>query len=313
MSNNSSSHTITVIVPTLNGADTLGEFFAALKRQRLQPDEILVGDSSSEDQTVAICQEAGAKITILDKEAFDHGGTRTELAKQANGEILVFFTQDAILATRDALELLVAPLILHDQVACAYGRQLPEKNASPVAAHLRLFNYPPESSVRNYADRHQYGLKTIFISNSFAAYRKNRLSEFDYFKNGLIFGEDTCTLGRILAAGHEVAYVAEAAVYHSHNYSFAQEIRRSFDIGVLHSSEKWLLDTYGGAESVGIKYIRSVFSMLMKEKQYLLFPDCLLRSALKMIGYKLGRAYKKLPASWRPFLSMHRLWWQKYQ
>ncbi len=313
MSNKRTDHTISVIVPTLNGADTLGEFFAALKRQHLQPDEILVGDSSSEDQTVAICQAAGAKISILKREAFDHGGTRTELAKQARGAILVFFTQDAILATRDALECLVAPLLLHDQVACAYGRQLPGKNASPVAAHLRLFNYPPESSVRTYADRCQYGLKTIFISNSFAAYKKDRLSECDYFKNGLIFGEDTCTLGRLLTAGHEVAYVAEAAVYHSHNYSLGQELRRSFDIGVLHSSEKWLLDTYGGAEGVGVTYIRSLFSTLLKEKRYLLIPDCLLRSGLKMIGYMLGRYYKQLPASWRPLLSMHRLWWRRHQ
>lgn len=305
--------TISIIVPTRNGADTLGEFFAALKRQYLQPDEILVVDSSSEDQTVTLCRAAGAKVSIVDRTAFDHGGTRTDLAKQASGSILVFFTQDAILATRDALEHLVAPLLLSDRVACSYGRQLPRKNASPVAAHLRLFNYPPESSVRSYADRHQFGLKTIFISNSFAAYKKDRLREFDYFKNGLIFGEDTCTLGRILAAGHEVAYVAEAAVYHSHNYSLGQELRRSFDIGVLHSSEKWLLDTYGGAEGVGAKYIRSVFTMLLEEKRYLLVPDCLLRSGLKMIGYKLGRSYKQLPASWRPVLSMHRLWWRNQQ
>jgi rhamnosyltransferase len=313
MNNNIPNPTISVIVPTLNGADTLSEFFSALKRQYLQPDEILVVDSSSEDQTVAICRAAGAKVRIVDRAAFDHGGTRTDLAKQAAGTILVFFTQDAILATRDALERLVAPLLCSDRVACAYGRQLPRKNASPVAAHLRLFNYPPESSVRGYADRHQFGLKTIFISNSFAAYKKDRLREFDYFKNGLIFGEDTCTLGRILAAGHEVAYVAEAAVYHSHNYSLGQELRRSFDIGVLHSTEKWLLDTYGGAEGVGAQYIRSVFTMLLEEKKYLLIPDCLLRSGLKMIGYKLGRSYKQLPASWRPVLSMHRLWWGKQQ
>ncbi|MBU1568784.1 MAG: glycosyltransferase family 2 protein [Proteobacteria bacterium] len=312
MNHKSINRTITVIVPTLNGADTLREFFAALKRQHLQPDEILVGDSSSLDQTVAICQEAGAKVTLLDRDTFDHGGTRTKLAKQARGEILVFFTQDAILATRDALERLIAPLLLGDQVACTYGRQLPGKNASPVAAHLRLFNYPQESSVRKYADRCQYGLKTIFISNSFAAYKKDCLNEFDYFKNGLIFGEDTCTLGRILAAGHEVVYVADAAVYHSHNYSLGQELRRSFDIGVLHSSEKWLLDTYGGAETVGVKYIQSVLSMLLREKRYLLIPDCLLRIVFKMIGYKLGRSYKKLPASWRPLLSMHRLWWQRH-
>lgn len=313
MSNISTHPTISVIVPTRNGADTLGDFFAALNKQHVQPVEILVGDSSSEDETVALCRAVGAKVSILEKEAFDHGGTRTELAKQARGTILVFFTQDAILADRDALKLLVAPLLLREQVACAYGRQLPGKNANPIAAHLRLFNYPPESSVRNYADRSRYGLKTIFISNSFAAYKKDRLSEYGFFKNGLIFGEDTCTLGRILAAGHEVAYVAEAAVYHSHNYSLSQELRRSFDIGVLHSSEKWLLDTYGRAEGVGVKYIRSVFSMLLKEKRYLLLPDCLLRSGLKMIGYKLGRSYKQLPAALRPLLSMHRLWWQRHQ
>lgn len=313
MTNNNSNPTITVIVPTLNGADTLGEFFAALKRQHMQPDEILVGDSSSEDQSVAICRAAGANVIILDRAEFDHGGTRTMLAKRARGEVLIFFTQDAILATRDALEMLIAPLLSDKNVVCSYGRQLPGRNANPVAAHLRLFNYPPESTIRNYADRHRFGLKTIFISNSFAAYKKTHLSECDYFKNGLIFGEDTCALGRILAAGHKVAYVAEAAVYHSHNYAMPQELRRSFDIGVLHSSEQWLLDTYGNAEGVGAKYIQSVFIMLWKEKRFLLIPDCFLRSAIKLIGYKLGRSYKQLPASWRPHLSMHKSWWQSHQ
>jgi rhamnosyltransferase len=313
MSDNNSNPFISVIVPTYNGADTLGEFFAALKRQHLQPDEILVWDSSSKDTTVAICRAAGANVHVIDKAAFDHGGTRTELAKQARGEILVFFTQDAVLATRDSLNLLIAPLLLQDRVVCAYGRQLPGKDASPVAAHLRLFNYPPQSSVRNFSDRYRHGLKTIFISNSFAAYKKDCLQQLGYFKNGLIFGEDTCTLGGILAAGYTVAYIAEAKVYHSHNYSLSQEFRRSFDIGVLHSSEKWLLDTYGRAEGVGATYIRSVFSMLWHEKRYLLLPDCFLRSALKIIGYKLGRSYKYLPAALRPLLSMHRLWWQNHQ
>ncbi len=312
MSNSRNIQNISVIIPTCNGALTLGDLFAALKRQDLQVDEILVGDSSSDDETLSICQACGAKVSVIKREDFDHGGTRTQLAKQANGSILVFFTQDAILATRDALQRLIEPLLHHEQLACAYGRQLPDKNASPIAAHLRRFNYPPESVVRRFADRSHYGLKTIFISNSFAAYKKSCLSEFDYFSNGLIFGEDTCALGRILAAGYEVAYVAEAAVYHSHNYSLGQEFRRSFDIGVLHSSEKWLLETYGRAEGVGAQYVKSVLSMLLREKKYLLIPDCLLRIALKIVGYNLGRANTLLPVSLRPKLSMHKTWWQKH-
>ena len=303
---------ISVVIPTLNGERTLEHFFAALKRQHLQPIEILVADSSSTDRTVEICRSFGAEIFVIPRMEFDHGGTRTRMAEQAKGEIVVFFTQDAILATRDALGLLVAPL-QKNEVACSYGRQLPNKDATPVAAHLRLFNYPPQSSLRTYEDRGQYGLKTIFISNSFAAYRKEPLAAAGYFKNGLIFGEDTCTLGRILAAGYGVAYVGEAAVYHSHNYSLGEELRRSFDIGVLHSREKWLLDTYGNAEGVGVHYVRSALDTLLREKHVLLVPDCLLRSVMKLIGYKLGRAYTKIPATWLPTLSMNRLWWQRYK
>lgn len=303
---------ISVIIPTLNGEGTLEHFFVALKRQHLQASEVLVVDSSSADRSVEIAREYGAEVISIARSEFDHGGTRTMLARQAKGDFLVFFTQDAILASRDALQLLVTPL-QDGTVACSYGRQLPNIDASPVAAHLRLFNYPPESLQRAYDDRSRYGLKTIFISNSFAAYRKDRLEEVGYFKNGLIFGEDTCTLGRILAAGHKVAYVGEAAVYHSHNYTMRAELRRSFDIGVLHSREKWLLDTYGQAEGVGAQYVRSAVKDLLGAKHYLLIPDCLLRSMVKLIGYKLGRSYKILPATWRPVLSMNRLWWKRFK
>lgn len=303
---------VSVVVPTLNGERTLEQFFSVLRRQHLQPDEILVADSTSTDRTVEICRQYGAEVVIIPRAEFDHGGTRTRMARQAKGEILVFFTQDAILASRDALGLLVAPL-LAKKAACSYGRQLPSKGATPVAAHLRLFNYPPQSARRDYADRRQHGLKTIFISNSFAAYRKDLLAEAGYFKNGLIFGEDTCTLGRILAAGHAVAYVSEAAVFHSHNYGLVEEFRRSFDIGVLHSRERWLLDTYGNAEGVGAHYVRSALGALFRARQVFLIPDCLVRSAVKLIGYKLGRAYEAIPPAWLPALSMNRLWWQRYK
>jgi len=306
-----SQHSISIIIPTLNGEKTLAEFFAALGRQTIQPDEILVGDSSSTDRTVEICRNGGAKIFPIERAEFDHGGTRTFLAKQAKGDVVVFFTQDAILATRNSLELLVDALFKDATIACSYGRQLAASNATPVASHLRLFNYPAKSTIRGFDDRVRYGFKTIFISNSFAAYKKDRLKDVDYFKNGLIFGEDTCTLGRLLAEGHRVAYAGETAVYHSHNYSMIDEFRRSFDIGVLHNSEKWLLETYGSAEKIGASYIRSVFEKLFREKKYLLLADCFLRSSIKFAGYKLGRSYNQMPAFLPPMLSLNSLWWKK--
>ena len=303
---------ISVIIPTFNGEDTLTDLFASLQSQTLQPSEILVADSSSVDRTVDICKNKGARVWSISKENFDHGGTRTFLAEQARGDILVFFTQDAILATHDALSLLVQPLVENDLSACSYGRQLPRTDAHWHAAHLRGFNYPDDSTVKRFSDRDSDGLKAIFTSNSFSAYRKERLFEVGCFKNGLIFGEDTCTVGRILQAGYTNSYVSEAAVYHSHNYSLAEEFRRSFDIGVLHSSEKWLIKTFGKAEGVGVKYFRSAIVKLAADRRYFLILPFIVRTGIKFIGYKLGRKHRSIPLSVRPTLSMNNSWWQKH-
>jgi len=302
---------ISVIVPTLNGEKTLEDFFSSLHQQNLQPAEILVADSSSEDRTVAICKENGAKVWSISRNEFDHGGTRTFLANQASGEIVVFFTQDAIPASVNALSRLVAPLLEYDSCAGSYGRQLPLLDASWHAAFLREFNYPNESYLKTFGDRERFGLKTIFTSNSFAAYKKEQLLEVGCFKNGLIFGEDTCTVGRILEAGYTIAYVSDGAVYHSHNYTLGEEFRRSFDIGVLHSSEKWLLNTFGKAEGIGLKYVKSALARLKKEHRYLLSFDFILRTGMKFLGYKLGRRFQNLPISLRPVLSMNSNWWRK--
>ena len=304
------SPTISVIIPTRNGAATLGELLAVLALQTVQPDEILVVDSLSEDETVEVARHYGAEVTVIAREAFDHGGTRTQFAEAARGELLIFLTQDAIPATRDALAQLIRPFAAHPEVAVSYGRQLPHRDATWSAASLRAFNYPPQSCLRTFNDRQRYGLKTIFVSNSFAAYRRQALAEVGYFKNGLIFGEDTCTVGRLLERGYSIAYVGEAGVYHSHNYSVVEEFRRSFDIGVLHATEHWLLDTYGHAEGIGIGMVRRQLTELGRERRVALMVDVVVRSVLKYCGYRLGRSFRKIPARYVPYLSMHRTWWK---
>ncbi|PHR29045.1 MAG: glycosyl transferase [Desulfotalea sp.] len=301
---------ISVIIPTLNGEATLPELFAALALQDITVDEILVGDSASEDRTVEICVQHGARVIPVPRKDFDHGGTRTLLAQKAVGDLLVYFTQDTVLSRPEALKNLIQPLLVAGSGhSCTYGRQLPAPGASLLAAHLRSFNYPATSQTRSYADRLEYGLKTIFISNSFAAYKKEDLCGVGFFKNGLIFGEDTCTLGRLLLTGTSVCYVSEAAVYHSHNYYYSQEFKRSFDIGVLHSAEKWLLETYGHAEGLGKIYVRSALDEIISQKKYTLILDWFIRNTVKFIGYKLGRTYDKLPKKICPSLSLNRRWW----
>ena len=303
---------ISIIIPTLNGGALFKKVLESVDAQQIEEEvELLVMDSCSTDNSAAIAREFGAKIVSVQRSEFDHGGTRTRAAHMAKGDILLFMTQDAVLANSRAFAKLIAPLRAQDNIAVSYGRQLPCENAAPAAAHLRVFNYPDTPAIRTYEDRRRYGLKTVFVSNSFAAYKKDLLQKIGYFQDGLIFGEDTCTVGRLLLDDLAIQYVPEAAVYHSHNYSLLEEFKRHFDIGVLHSSENWLLREYGNAEGHGASYVKSAVLYYLQNGVWYLLPDLFVRCGVKYIAYKLGRSYKRLPAILRQRLSTNPLWWMK--
>ena len=302
---------ISIIIPTRNGSTTLRELLAGLAIQSLQADEIIVIDSGSEDDTVEIAASYGARIHYIDPERFDHGGTRTKAGKMARGEILVFLTQDVLVASRDMIERLTAPLRETEEICLSYGRQLPSFQATEIAAHLREFNYPEEAHLRSFADREKYGFQTVFVSNSCAAYRHSDLAEIGYFESDLIFGEDSCAAGRLLEKGGIIAYSADAAVYHSHNYSWSEDFHRYFDIGVFHQSQNWLLESYGGAGGRGLDYIRSGLTYLWRRRSYGMIGDFMVRVGLKFCGYRLGRIHRLLPLSLATQLSMNKGWWEK--
>jgi len=301
--------TISVIIPTLNGGELFRDLLQKLSSQSVSIDELLVIDSSSDDTTCLVAEEFGATVLSIARDEFDHGGTRSKAARLAKGELLLFLTQDAVPADNNLIHNLTEPLLTDTSIAISYGRQLPNSNASLAATALRNFNYPDKSVVRQFSDKEKLGLKTAFVSNSCAAYRKSSLEAVGYFPDSLIFGEDTCTAGKILQKNQKIAYVAEAAVYHSHNYTLAQDFRRSFDIGVLHRTEQWLPETYGRAEGEGIRYIKYELSLIMAQRKRYLLPMFFCRNITKFIGYTLGNKYDVLPRWLVPRLSMNRNWW----
>lgn len=245
------NQTVSLIIPTLNAEPWLAGLLSSLVRQTLLPDEILLIDSGSTDGTLAIAEGYIRRYPVIrlyqiQQQDFDHGGTRTMAARKTTGEILIFMTQDAVPAEDRALELLIRSFASNQQLAAAYGRQLPVQDATFFGEHLRLFNYPEKPQLRCQQDWGIYGFKTVFISNSFAAWRRDLLREQGYFPGQLLFGEDTVALAKMLEKGYYVAYVSDAAVYHSHNYSIAQDFKRYFDIGVLHETQAQYLLQHGG-------------------------------------------------------------------
>lgn len=302
---------VSIIIPTRNGSETLRELLAGLTIQSLQADEILVVDSASEDDTVEIATSFGAVVKHIESSSFDHGGTRSLAAGWAKGDVLVFLTQDVLPASPAMLDNLTAPIRESAEICLSYGRQLPSFQATEISAHLRHFNYPAESRLKSYSDREILGFQTVFVSNSCAAYRQSNLAEIGYFEADLIFGEDSCAAGKLLEKGGKIAYSAEAAVYHSHNYSWSDEFCRYFDIGVFHDTQKWLLDSYGGTGGRGLDYIQSGLTYLWRRRSYRMIGDFMVRVVLKFCGYRLGRTHRLLPTKLAAQLSMNRGWWDR--
>ena len=296
-------------VPTRNPGPDAARQVAAFKRQSLHPDHFLVIDSASTDGSLQPYVEAGARLHFIDPAEFNHGATRQLGIELLGTDIVVFLTQDAELAEPESLQRLVA-CFNNPAVGAAYGRQLPRPGAGAIEAHARLFNYPARGQERSIRDRKELGIKTVFISNSFAAYRCSDLMEVGGFPPDLIMGEDTYVAARMLLAGKKVTYCADAAVFHSHNYGWMEEFRRYFDTGVLHAREPWIRTAFGGPGGEGWRFLRSELQFLLRRNPWLL-PSAIVRNALKLAGFRLGLQERRLPRQVKRRLSMFRPFWNK--
>ncbi|MBE3594369.1 MAG: glycosyltransferase family 2 protein [Candidatus Carbobacillus altaicus] len=295
---------ISVVIPTYNANYHLKRTLDILTKYDL---EVLIVDSGSDDNTLSVIKSF-RDVTLIHVLEFDHGGTRSEAGFKTKGDIIVYLTQDALPVDISAIYKIVQ-VFENTDIGAAYGRQIPYEQTNLFGKHLRHFNYTEKSYARSIEDIKEHGIKTAFLSNSFAAYRRSAMDEIGWFKDGLILGEDTYAGAKLLKAGYKLAYVADAVVYHSHSYSVLQEFKRYFDIGVFHQMEHWILDEFGKPEGEGLKYIMSEFKFILKNKAIHLLPEFFVRNLMKYLGYKLGNKYRFLPKSLVKRLSMNPKWW----
>ena len=113
----STIHRVSLIVPTYNAGQAWADFILALQSQTLSLEDesgvkcpvgidVTIIDSSSSDNTAVLARDAGFEVLVIDKQSFDHGGTRQFafehiFRKSKEGltyQWVVLMTQDAILS-----------------------------------------------------------------------------------------------------------------------------------------------------------------------------------------------------------------------
>lgn len=295
-------------IPVLNPGQMTGELISALRSQTVKPTQFLVIDSESIDGYIGEFRNAGATVHVIRRSEFNHGKTR-QLAVDMfpDTEIVIFLTQDAILADSRSLENLVAAFD-NPRVGAVYGRQLPRPSAGAIEAHARLFNYPRSGLIKTADDIPHLGFKAVFISNSFAAYRRTALMQVGGFPSSTILGEDTYVAAKMLLSNWHVVYCSDATVFHSHDYGFVEEFKRYFDTGVFHGREPWIRGRFGNASNEGMKFLRSELRYLWQHQPVLVI-SALIRTAFKYAGFQLGLRESCLPLWLKRRISMHRGFW----
>lgn len=249
------------------------------------------------------------EVHHVTKQEFDHGGTRDQGIRLSEADVVICLTQDAMPADEHLVEELLKPFA-DPSVWAAYGRQLPKENCREVEKYTRSFNYPDESRIKGKEDLPVLGIKTFFCSNVCAAWRREKYKELGGFVKRTIFNEDMIYAGTIIKAGGRIAYCADAQVVHSHNYSALQQFHRNFDLAV---SQTMHPEIFGGirSESEGIRLVKKSLSYCIKIRKPWLMIQVVTQSAGKLLGYKLGQRYERLPRKLVLACTMNREFWDK--
>ena len=251
-----------VVIPVKDGARWLAEVLAAVVRE--SPDELLVVDSGSADDSVAIARAAGATVLEIPPAEFGHGRTRNLAVRHTSGDLVAFLTQDAT-PVPGWLAALEEALALDERVAAAFGPHLPRPDTSPmIARELTEFfaGFSPDGGPQIQRGPDDGSWHPGFLSNANAAYRRSALEEIGF--RDVAYAEDQAFARDLFAAGLLKAYHPGAAVLHAHDYPWGDFMRRYFD------EYRGLHETTGHVESIGVRStVRAVRTEVARDRDYL--------------------------------------------
>lgn len=247
---------LSVLLLTRNGSADLEQLLPALRRQQdVAPFEIVAVDSASTDDTVRLLSRFGVRTLQISPEDFHHSRTRNLAAEHAQGDILIFLSQDAVPASDLWLKRLVSNFS-DPKVGAVYGRQLPKAGSLVERRETLDVVYGANKIIKDPAHRNGLGYRFYHFSDVNAAIRRD-VWEATRFPEDMKVFEDLGIAKLILDGGWKIVYEPDAAVVHSHHHSTVQLFKRYFDIGyTLKKLQIW--DTPGTKKSI----VRDAWKML---------------------------------------------------
>ena len=207
---------VSIVIRALNEAAHLPALFDGIARQTRTPDEVILVDSGSTDETVAVSKRRGARIVTIAPSEFTFGRALNIGCDAAVGEVFVFVSAHTYPIDEHWLEHLLAPFETHEEVALVYGRQTGNDRSAFSELEIMRQWFPILSD----PDQNH-----PFCNNANCAVRASVWASYPY--NELLTGlEDLEWAFRVQQDGYRIWYEAGATIVHVHEERFEQTLNR---------------------------------------------------------------------------------------
>ena len=298
--------TFDIIIPVCCPGEKFEKLLGMLTVQTVRPGKVIImetveSEAASEklreilDNALSLKAMAAGNSSAIPyevypvrKQDFDHAGTRREAVTYTEADIFIMMTQDAVPADENLCAELIKGFLQQGAAMC-YASQIAFPEAGDIERVTREFNYPAKSAVRTEADIETLGIRAFCASDVCCAYDRKIYEELGSFTYHAVFNEDMIYARKVLDNGFNIVYAADARCYHSHNYSASEQFHRNFDLGMSQADHP---EVFGNvkSESEGVKLVLNT----IKRISPLHIPGLFIQTAAKYLGYRAGKAYKKL-------------------
>lgn len=282
---NNERRKISIIVPVYNGEKYLKKLVIKLRKQKGNfAIELIALISHSKDRSLEISKELFDKV--LEVKKFNHAKTRHEGALIANGDILVFITQDILPYDNNWLKELVSPL--NKNIIASFSKQVAYKEHSETEKIIRKFNYPNKDRICSKENEKVNGRKNIFYSDASSAILKTEFFKLGGYDFLTPTSEDVYLASKIIKSGKSFIYTAKSKIWHSHQLSLKDSYKRYRDIGKFEKLFEKEID-FSKTENEGKKLLMYLIKELIKKrkiKELLYLPFDI---GARWIGYKMGK------------------------
>jgi glycosyltransferase involved in cell wall biosynthesis len=202
---------LSVVIPVYNGGPPLRRCLEALSASTRQPDEVIVVDDSSTDESAAVARTFGARAVSLPDGPRGPAAARNRGVELAEGEMLVFIDADAAVHP-DTLRRIEGHLTQDREISALFGSY---DTDPPVRTLVSRF----KNLLHHYVHQHGNPDASTFWSGCGAVYRDVFVS-LGGFDANLRYLEDIELGGRMRQAGYRIRLCPDVQVTHLKHWTF---------------------------------------------------------------------------------------------